>query len=85
MLISDSLLQFHSSSIFFSSQNHSDVKTRLGKARRAIKEDRPLLDLLVESEEVKLPKEELERLCDPANYLGLSAEMVDKVLKSVEA
>ncbi|KAF9260576.1 L-Aspartase-like protein [Marasmius fiardii PR-910] len=52
--------------------------------QRAIKEDRLLLDLLVENEEVKksgVAKEELERLCDPANYLGLSEEMVQRVVK----
>jgi 3-carboxy-cis,cis-muconate cycloisomerase len=26
----------------------------------------------------------LSRLCDPANYLGLSGEMVDRVLRSKE-
>ena len=53
--------------------------------RQAVKEDRPLLDLLLESSEVKLSREELEKLCDPANYLGLSGEMVDNVLSSVQA
>ncbi|KAJ9643637.1 hypothetical protein H2199_004316 [Coniosporium tulheliwenetii] len=50
--------------------------------RRAQIEDRPLLDLLDECEEVKLDREELEKLCDPANYLGLSVEMVDRVLRA---
>ena len=52
--------------------------------RRANLEDKPLLELLSESEEVKrsgLSHEELEKLCDPANYLGLSEVMVDRVLK----
>jgi 3-carboxy-cis,cis-muconate cycloisomerase len=51
--------------------------------REAIKQDRPLVELLAEDEEVskKLTREELESLCDPANYLGYSVEMVDRVLK----
>ncbi|KAL0567530.1 hypothetical protein V5O48_014465 [Marasmius crinis-equi] len=51
--------------------------------RKALKEDRPLLELLIEDEEVKkagLTEEELRRLCDPANYLGLSEEMVRRVV-----
>jgi 3-carboxy-cis,cis-muconate cycloisomerase len=41
--------------------------------RRCVQEDMPLLDLLFEDETVKsqLPKDELVRLCDPANYLEL--------------
>ncbi|KAG7097669.1 hypothetical protein E1B28_004995 [Marasmius oreades] len=53
--------------------------------RRAIKEDRPLLELLVEDQEVKrsgVSEEELERLCDPVNYMGLSEEMVQRVIQS---
>jgi 3-carboxy-cis,cis-muconate cycloisomerase len=51
--------------------------------RDALKQDKPLLELLTENEEVsgKLTREELESLCDPANYLGYSVEMVDRVLK----
>jgi 3-carboxy-cis,cis-muconate cycloisomerase len=51
--------------------------------REAIKQDKPLVELLAENEEVskKLTREELESLCDPANYLGYSVEMVDRVLK----
>lgn len=52
--------------------------------RRANLEDKPLLELLSQSEEVKkagLSHEELAELCDPANYLGLSEVMVDRVLK----
>lgn len=51
--------------------------------RRAVKEDKRLLDLLLEDEEVKrsgIGEEKLAELCNPANYLGLSAAMVDKVL-----
>ena len=51
--------------------------------REAIKQDKPLVELLAENKEVsrKLTREELESLCDPANYLGYSVEMVDRVLK----
>lgn len=51
--------------------------------REAIKQGKPLVELLAENEEVskKLTREELENLCDPANYLGYSVEMVDRVLK----
>ncbi|THU76390.1 L-Aspartase-like protein [Dendrothele bispora CBS 962.96] len=52
--------------------------------RKAVKEDRTLLEVLLDNDEVKkanISKEELERLCDPANYLGLSEEMVQRVLK----
>jgi 3-carboxy-cis,cis-muconate cycloisomerase len=51
--------------------------------REAMKQDKPLVELLWENEEVskKLTRKELESLCDPANYLGYSVEMVDKVLK----
>jgi 3-carboxy-cis,cis-muconate cycloisomerase len=54
--------------------------------REALKQDKPLVELLSENKEVsqKLTKEELERLCDPANYLGYSVEMVDKLLKQTE-
>jgi 3-carboxy-cis,cis-muconate cycloisomerase len=49
--------------------------------RTAEAEDRPLIDLLDECPEVKLGREELEKLCDPANYLGLSVEMTKLVLR----
>jgi 3-carboxy-cis,cis-muconate cycloisomerase len=54
--------------------------------REALKQDKPLVELLSENKEVsqKLTKEELERLCGPANYLGYSVEMVDKILKQTE-
>jgi 3-carboxy-cis,cis-muconate cycloisomerase len=45
-------------------------------------EDKSLVELLKESEEIKkagLPGEELEKLCDPGNYLGLSEVMVEMV------
>jgi 3-carboxy-cis,cis-muconate cycloisomerase len=51
--------------------------------RVAIRDNRPLLDLLVENEEISrhLDRAALASLCDPANYLGLSGEMVDRVLR----
>ncbi|HKI64306.1 MAG TPA: 3-carboxy-cis,cis-muconate cycloisomerase [Burkholderiales bacterium] len=50
--------------------------------RDAIAQNRPLLDLLAENAEISrhLDRPALARLCDPANYLGLSGEMVDRVL-----
>jgi len=51
--------------------------------RRSVQEAKPLLELLLENEKVKeshLTKDELAGLCDPANYLGLSVEMVERVL-----
>lgn len=52
--------------------------------QRALKEDRPMIELLWENEEVKkvITRPELERLCDPANYLGYSEVMVDRVLET---
>jgi len=52
--------------------------------RAAFLEDRPLIDLLNESEEIQksgIEIAELERLCDPKNYLGLSEKMVYRVLE----
>jgi 3-carboxy-cis,cis-muconate cycloisomerase len=50
--------------------------------RVAVKEKRPLLDLLCEHPEINkhLDREALAKLCDPANYLGQSGVMVDRVL-----
>lgn len=50
--------------------------------REAIRLERPLLDLLAENAEIAkhLDREALTRLCDPANYLGQSGVMVDRVL-----
>lgn len=50
--------------------------------RKAQTENRALVDLLHDCPEVKLSREELEKLCDPANYLGLSVEMTDLVLRN---
>lgn len=51
--------------------------------RDAIKENRPLVDLLLENEVVRssgIGRVKIESLCDPANYLGLSEAMVGRVL-----
>jgi len=50
--------------------------------RKVIATGRPLVDLLAENEEVSkhLTREALEKLCDPANYLGEAGAMVDRVL-----
>jgi 3-carboxy-cis,cis-muconate cycloisomerase len=52
--------------------------------RRAFLEDRMLVDLLKEDKDIwgVLSDSELEHLCDPANYLGLSGPMVDNVLNA---
>ncbi|MGH8739048.1 MAG: class-II fumarase/aspartase family protein, partial [Burkholderiales bacterium] len=50
--------------------------------REAIAKNRPLVELLAANAEITkhLDRAALERLCDPANYLGLAGEMVDRVL-----
>lgn len=50
--------------------------------RRASLEDRQLIELLKENKDISaaLTDAELEQLCDPANYLGLSATMTDNVV-----
>lgn len=53
--------------------------------RKAQLEDKSLLELLCENRDIKkagLSDSELERLCDPSNYLGLSEIMVERVLSS---
>lgn len=52
--------------------------------RAALQQNRPLLDLLAEHPEITahLDRPALAELCDPANYLGLSGEMVDRVLRA---
>jgi len=55
--------------------------------RKANLEDKTLLELLTQSDEVKaagLSHEELAKLCDPGNYLGLSEAMVDRVLEGAK-
>ena len=53
-----------------------DISRQAGVSRR------PLLDLLAENEEIAayLDRAALAKLLDPAEYLGLSGEMVDRVL-----
>jgi len=50
--------------------------------REVVKTGRPLLDLLAENAEIKkhIDRKGLEKLTDPANYLGVAGEMVDRVL-----
>ena len=54
--------------------------------REVVTTGTPLVDLLAKDVEIMkhLGRGELEQLCDPANYLGLSGEMVDRVL-AIEA
>ena len=51
--------------------------------REVVKTGRPLLDLLEEDKEIRkhADRKMLEKLTDPANYLGVAGEMVDRVLK----
>ena len=50
--------------------------------RVAIKEERPLLDLLAANAEITkhVTRDQLAAMCDPAAYLGQSGVMVDRVL-----
>jgi 3-carboxy-cis,cis-muconate cycloisomerase len=50
--------------------------------RKVIATGRPLVDLLAENAEITkhLDRRALEKLCDPANYLGEAGAMVDRVL-----
>ncbi len=50
--------------------------------REALAQQRPLLDLLAEHPQINkhLDRAALAKLCDPANYLGQSGTMVDRVL-----
>jgi 3-carboxy-cis,cis-muconate cycloisomerase len=50
--------------------------------RVAATENKPLVDLLAQDKEISrhVSRKELEQMCDPANYLGLAGEMVDRVL-----
>jgi 3-carboxy-cis,cis-muconate cycloisomerase len=50
--------------------------------RQVIATRRPFVDLLAEHDEITphVARDELARLVDPANYLGLCGEMVDRVL-----
>jgi len=49
--------------------------------REASETGKSLLELLDGHKDIKLPRSELEKLCDPANYLGLSEKMTEKVLQ----
>ncbi len=53
-----------------------------GICRETISSGRPFLDLLAENDEIAahMSREQLALLVDPANYLGLCGEMVDRVL-----
>ena len=55
--------------------------------REAIGQRRPLLDLLAENAEITkhLSRPSSPKLCDPANYLGQSGVMVDRVLAGLRA
>ena len=52
--------------------------------RLVVKTGRPLVDLLAEDKEISkhASRAELEKMVDPANYLGVAGEMVDRVLAS---
>ena len=54
--------------------------------REAATSGKPLVDLLAADKDISkhVGRKELEQLCDPANYLGLAGEMVDRVL-AIEA
>ena len=51
--------------------------------REVVKTGRPLIDLLEENAEIRkaADRKTLAALTDPANYLGVAGEMVDRVLK----
>jgi len=55
--------------------------------REAIARDRPLIELLASHPEISshVDRPALERLCDPAHYLGEAGAMVDRVLARVSA
>src|SRR5437773_3347033 len=50
--------------------------------RAAAASGAPLVDLLAKDQEISrhVTPGDLEKMCDPANYLGLAGEMVDRVL-----
>jgi 3-carboxy-cis,cis-muconate cycloisomerase len=50
--------------------------------RDVVKTGRPLIELLAENEEIRkhADRRALEKLMDPANYLGVAGPMVDRVL-----
>jgi 3-carboxy-cis,cis-muconate cycloisomerase len=54
--------------------------------RKVVATGRPLIDLLAENAEIAkhLDRPALEKLCDPANYLGEAGAMVDRVLATAK-
>jgi 3-carboxy-cis,cis-muconate cycloisomerase len=50
--------------------------------RQVVKSGRPLVELLAEDKEISkhIDRQGLEKLVNPANYLGVAGEMVDRVL-----
>ncbi len=54
--------------------------------RAALKDNRPLIELLVEHPEINrhVSRAKLEEFCDPANNLGQAGHMVDRVLASLK-
>ena len=54
--------------------------------REAVRQKRPLLELLLENKEIAsaMSRSELEALCDPVNYLGQAGVMVDRVLARLD-
>lgn len=50
--------------------------------RQVVKTGRPLIELLAEDKEISkhATRSQLEKMVDPANYLGVAGEMVDRVL-----
>lgn len=55
--------------------------------RKVIATGRPLAELLAEEKEIArhFNRTAIDKMCDPANYLGLSGEMVDRVLSARSA
>jgi len=55
--------------------------------REAVRQNRPLLDLLAANEEITrhVSQDQLGVWCDPANYLGQAGVMVDRVLALVKS
>jgi 3-carboxy-cis,cis-muconate cycloisomerase len=55
--------------------------------RESATKGQPLVDLLAKDAEISrhVTRAELEKMCDPANYLGLAGEMVDRVLTREKA
>jgi 3-carboxy-cis,cis-muconate cycloisomerase len=52
--------------------------------RDVVKSGKPLIELLAENTEIgqHVSRKQLEKMIDPANYLGVAGEMVDRVLKA---